>query len=195
MQLKSNQQYIDVNKPFAYRKFSNAFYDLLSDSIEEYETIVILCIGTDRSTGDSFGPLIGYKLSGMNHENVFIHGTLDNPVHAKNLEENIDRIYERYSKPFVVAIDACLGKMDHIGYISIGKGSIKPGSGVSKELPEVGNIFITGIVNFSGFLEFMVLQNTRLSLVMRMADVIALGIRYAVWKYCQERHNGVEAIV
>ena len=27
--------------------------------------VVILCIGTDRSTGDSLGPLIGYKLKEM----------------------------------------------------------------------------------------------------------------------------------
>ncbi|MNN53765.1 hypothetical protein D3C81_1685430 [compost metagenome] len=38
---------------------------------------------------------------------------------------------------------------------------------------------ITGIVNVGGFMEYLVLQNTRLSLVMNMADVIARGIHMA----------------
>ncbi|MGB4008573.1 MAG: DUF1256 domain-containing protein, partial [Bacillota bacterium] len=35
---------------------------------------------------------------------------------------------------------------------------------------------ITGIVNVGGFMEYLVLQNTRLSLVIRMAEAIAGGI-------------------
>lgn len=187
-------QYIDINQPDAFRKFSNTFCEILSEGMQDYESLVILCIGTDRCTGDSFGPLVGHKISGLNEENVFVYGNLDMPVHAKNLEENINLIYTTHNKPFIVAIDASLGKMEHVGYISIGKGSIKPGSGVSKELPEVGDYFITGIVNFSGFLEFMVLQNTRLSLVMKMADVIALGIRYGFWKYKQSNTRKIEVM-
>ncbi|MCL6574238.1 MAG: DUF1256 domain-containing protein, partial [Bacillus sp. (in: Bacteria)] len=45
-----------------------------------------------------------------------------------------------------------------------------------KDLPAVGDIHITGIVNVSGFMEFFVLQNTRLNLVMNMAKTIANGI-------------------
>ena len=185
-------QYIDINQPDAFRKFSNTFCEILSEGMQDYESLVILCIGTDRCTGDSFGPLVGHKISGLSEENVYVYGTLDSPVHAKNLEENINLIYATHNKPFIIAIDACLGKMEHVGYISIGRGSIKPGSGVSKDLPEVGDYFITGIVNFSGFLEFMVLQNTRLSVVMKMADVIALGIRYGFWKYKQNNTRNIE---
>lgn len=195
MQPVLEHQYIDINQPFAFRKFSNAFCDLLNQTDKDYDCIVILCIGTDRCTGDSFGPLIGYKLSGIKYDDVFVYGTLDNPVHAKNLDETIKNIYSVHINPMVIAVDACLGKMDHIGCISIGRGSIKPGSGVSKDLPEVGDIFITGIVNFSGFLEFMVLQNTRLSLVMKMADIIALGIRYGLWKSREYKSNKVESIM
>lgn len=195
MQVLPSQQYIDINQPFAYRNFSKSFYNILDENMKDYEAIAVLCIGTDRSTGDSFGPLIGHKLSGMRYDNVYVYGTLDNPVHAKNLEENISKIYSTHNKPLVIAIDACLGRMDHIGHISIAKGSIKPGSGVNKDLPVVGDIAITGIVNFSGFLEFMVLQNTRLSLVMKMADVIALGMRYGIWKFVETRDRKVEAIV
>jgi hypothetical protein len=69
-----------------------------------------------------------------------------------------------------------------VGYISIGEGSIKPGSGVNKELAPVGDMYVTGIVNFGGFMDFLVLQNTRLHTVMKMADLIAAGIRYVMWR-------------
>lgn len=177
------QKYFDVNQPDSLRKFSKVFYDMISRKIDDYEQIVILCIGTDRCTGDSFGPLVGYKLSAAVNDSIIIYGTLDNPVHAKNLEEVIQNIYITFSRPLVVAIDACLGSNEHIGYVTIAEGPIKPGIGVNKELPEIGDISITGIVNFSGFMEFVVLQNTRLSLVMRMADLTADGIRGAVWRH------------
>jgi hypothetical protein len=31
-------------------------------------------------------------------------------------------------------------------------------------------------------MDFIVLQNTRLSVVMKMADIISSGIRYVLWK-------------
>jgi putative sporulation protein YyaC len=72
--------------------------------------------------------------------------------------------------------------MDHVGYVTIGEGAIKPGSGVNKDLSPVGDMHITGIVNFGGFMDFLVLQNTRLNIVMKMADLIAMGIKYVLWK-------------
>ena len=152
------------------------------------KTIVFVCIGTDRSTGDSLGPLIGYKMDNIRYENVFVHGNLDEPVHAKNLDQVMKKINSKYEKPFIIAVDACLGKTEHIGHITIGEGSIKPGSGVKKDLAPVGDAYITGIVNFGGFMDFLILQNTRLSLVMRMADLIAASIKYVLWKANAEPH-------
>lgn len=192
MQLtQQNQYYININDPLAFHKFTSVFYDILLEVASNCSSIIILCIGTDRSTGDSFGPLIGYKLKGIRYSNIFVYGTLDNPVHAKNLEENLKMIYSSHSNPCVIAIDACLGSIEHIGYVTVGKGSIRPGTGVDKNLPEVGDIFITGIVNFNSYLNFIVLQNTRLSLVMKMADMIASGIRYTIWKM-QKANSSLE---
>ena len=180
---------VNVETPMAASDFSNIFIDFLNSYYtNQYGDLVILCIGTDRSTGDSLGPLVGYKLQKVlkRYNNVYVHGTLDQPVHAKNLKSSIDHIYERYNKPFIIAIDACLGKLERVGFISLGHGPIKPGAGVNKELPTVGDIHITGIVNLGGFMEYIVLQNTRLSLVMRMADAITDGIQYGIWKYLRE---------
>lgn len=180
---RSKQEYININSPIALKNLTDELYGMLSKGIQSgCKNIVFVCIGTDRSTGDSLGPLIGYKMNNIKYSNIFIHGTLESPVHAKNLDQVVKSIYEQYSSPFVVAIDACLGRMDHVGYITIGDGPIKPGSGVNKDLAPVGDMHITGIVNFGGFMDFLVLQNTRLSIVMKMADVISMGIRYVLWK-------------
>lgn len=181
------QKYIDVNSALAFKDFTDVLYDLISKGIKDgFKSLIFMCIGTDRSTGDSLGPLIGYKINNLGHKNTYIYGTLDKPVHAKNLSDVIDEINEKHHEPYIVAIDACLGRMDHVGYITVGEGSIKPGSGVNKNLPPIGNMYVTGIVNFGGFMDFLVLQNTRLNIVMKMADLIATGIRFVMWKIGNE---------
>jgi len=152
-------------------------------SINTSQPIVFVCIGTDRSTGDSLGPLIGTLLNDKNLTSFHVYGTLDEPIHALNLEEKLQEIHEVHQNPFIIGIDACLGRMKSVGVIQIGDGPVKPGSGVKKELPPVGNIHITGIVNISGFMEFLVLQNTRLSLVLKMAKIISKGIYQASIRY------------
>lgn len=134
---------------------------------------IILCIGTDRSTGDSLGPLIGTYLSRLGLPKLTVFGTLEQPVHATNLTENLQYIQGTYNDPFIIAIDACLGKMDSVGNITLANGPLKPGAGVHKDLPAVGEVHLTGIVNVGGFMEYMVLQNTRLNLVWKMAETMS----------------------
>ena len=138
--------------------------------------VVILCIGTDRSTGDSLGPLIGYKLKEMNTVNFTIFGTLDRPVHAMNLDEYVNILQRFYRNDLVVAVDASVGHKEHIGYVTLGKGALKPGLGVSKELRAVGDFFITGIVGSCGNYDPLMLQSVRLSVVMNLADCISSSI-------------------
>lgn len=137
---------------------------------------VVLCIGTDRSTGDALGPLVGTLLveHGFPAERVF--GTLADPVHASNLEPILRRVQRPERCGAVLAVDACLGKQEMVGMIAVGRGSLRPGAGVNKSLPEAGDVYVTGTVNVGGFMEYFVLQNTRLGLVMRMARTIADGI-------------------
>lgn len=188
---KLEQKYsLDFNTPSASIDFSIMLNEYINTYyVPPYKELVILCIGTDRSTGDSLGPIIGHKLSNSfsNYNDVYVYGTLDDPVHAKNLKENIDFIYKSFEKPFVIAIDACLGRLDRIGYISVGKGPLSPGAGVNKKLPSIGDIHITGIVNLGGYMEYVVLQNTRLSLVMNMANVLVRSINYSLWKLNQKK--------
>lgn len=135
--------------------------------------LVFLCIGTDRSTGDALGPLVGERLQRMVGDCASVLGTLDVPVHASNLQEVLDRLSATEPGAVIVAVDACLGRTESVGTIAVGRGGLAPGAGVNKALPTVGAAFVTGIVNVGGFMEYFVLQNTRLQLVVRMAEVIS----------------------
>ncbi|MDE6357442.1 MAG: spore protease YyaC [Eubacteriales bacterium] len=164
---------IDSNSEFAILEFKNSLYSILKNF--EYKKIIFLCIGTDKVTGDCLGPLVGYKLSRLPlPNNVTILGNLDNPVHANNLRENIKWIYENEKDSLIVAIDASLGREEYINFITIGEGGIRPGAGVKKNLPYVGDLYIAGVVNKIGAIS--TLQSTRLSVVMKMADIISSGI-------------------
>jgi putative sporulation protein YyaC len=145
--------------------------------------IVFVCIGTDRSTGDSLGPLVGTLLEEKRMNSFHVYGTLEDPIHAVNLEEKLEEIKAKHFNPIIIAIDACLGRLKSVGFIQLANGPVKPGAGVNKELPSVGDYHITGIVNVSGFMEYFVLQNTRLNLVLKMAKVIANGIFQASITY------------
>lgn len=154
--------------------------ELAASLLGEGDDLVVLCIGTDRCTGDALGPLIGTRLqdSGLTH--VHVYGTLENPVHATNLQETLEKLRARHKQSLIIAIDACLGRIDSVGNIMVGKGPLKPGAGVNKDLPAVGDLFITGIVNVGGFMDYLVLQNTRLYLITRLADVIAEGLAHGL---------------
>jgi putative sporulation protein YyaC len=171
---------VDHTEPKAAEQLAERLQLLVTET-QPHRKIVIVCIGTDRSTGDALGPLIGSKLSSrLDKQQAVVYGTLENPVHAVNLKETLDEINATYHNPFLIAVDACLGQLSSVGLVTLGHGPLRPGAGVNKVLPEVGNIHLTGIVNVGGFMEYFVLQNTRLSVVMRMADCIADGLCQAV---------------
>lgn len=175
-----NLNHTNVNLPVTIAHTEQDAIEHLSSGLQSIfahvpiqRSIIFVCIGTDRSTGDALGPLVGSFLhKNRLHQNPTI-GTIDEPVHAMNLKETLEHIQQQYHQPFIVGIDACLGKIANVGHIQIGLGPVRPGAGVNKELPPVGDIHITGIVNVGGFMEYFVLQNTRLSLVMKMAEIIS----------------------
>lgn len=152
---------------------------------EVTDPTVIICIGTDRSTGDALGPLAGTKIKQYHLPQVQVFGTLEHPVHAVNLDETLHEVHRMHYSPFIIAIDAGLGKHSSVGMIDVKDGPLKPGTGVNKELTPVGHMHLTGLVNIGGYMEYFVLQSTRLSLVMKMADIIAYGVYAGIREYFQ----------
>lgn len=145
--------------------------------------LVFFCIGTDRSTGDALGPLTGSWLSESPVFPFPVIGTLENPLHALNLQQHIDQTQLDSPSAFIVAIDACLGQGSSIGQLLLHSGPIHPGKAVGKELPPVGDLSIKGIVNIAGFMEHAVLQSTRLHLPFEMSRIITRALQLAYTRH------------
>lgn len=167
-----------MDDPAAVESVANAIEKLSAHLQGADSRFVIICIGSDRSIGDSLGPLTGTLLTSLHPTpHAAVLGTLDSPVHAGNLNEVLQQVKRDYGGAKVMALDACLGRSGSVGSLAVGLGSLKPGSGVNKELPAVGDMYLTGVVNVGGFMEYFVLQNTRLSLVYRMALIASRAIQ------------------
>jgi putative sporulation protein YyaC len=140
-------------------------------------TITVMCIGSDKSTGDALGPLVGTLLQERRHSNIRVYGTLHNTLHAQNLREFLSNF--DCADP-VIAVDSCIGTMSDVGTIYLSNGPLAPGSGVGYMLPLVGNISISGIVCLHttdhGPLPLFTVP---LSMVMDMAKAIAESIHFA----------------
>ena len=67
---------------------------------------VLLCIGSDRVTGDSLGPMVGSALEERYKKSIPVFGTLKMPVHALNLEETIDAIHLHFpDHPLILPLE------------------------------------------------------------------------------------------
>ena len=70
--------YYDGKKDREIENFALQLYQMIGGEMESgrWRGLLFLCIGTDRSTGDSLGPLIGYKLKERRMRNAKVLGTL-----------------------------------------------------------------------------------------------------------------------
>ncbi|MBA2942038.1 spore protease YyaC [Paenibacillus sp. CGMCC 1.16610] len=140
----------------------------------EPSALFFVCIGTDRSSGDALGPLVGSKLVQSGYPHVI--GTLEAPCDASNIAERLQEIPQGH---VVIAIDACLGQKLSVGMYQVSNQPLAPGKSVGKDLPQVGDYTIAAIVNVDGPRQYNILQTTSLYRVMNMADEVVEAIRHA----------------
>ena len=85
-------------------RFINTLFHLLRKNAAFQTPIYILCIGTDKVTGDSLGPFVGHaierELASLNEKFRMLHlpeitliGTLREPVHALNLSDTLHHLH------------------------------------------------------------------------------------------------------
>ena len=138
--------------------------------------VVFACIGTDRSTGDALGPLVGQRLLRLGFPAASVVGTLEEPLHALNLRDRLLPVIERPDRPLVVAVDAALGPSAGVGTVHLRSGGLLPGQGVGKDLPQVGELALTATVNIqAGAMDVQILQSTRLFVVQELAEMIGVA--------------------
>ena len=134
---------------------------------------VFLCIGSDRVTGDSLGPLVGHLLTEVHRLPAYVYGSLHSPVTALNLTETVAAIRRRHAGCKIVAIDSSVGAEDEVGNVRVFRGSIKPGAADGKKLPRVGDVSITATVAAGSHKN---LYSVRLGFVYTLAAGIAQTI-------------------
>lgn len=198
MKVGEKRYYHWAGRGFSSEIFGSQLVSLIREVREKTgkKNVIYLCIGSDRSTGDSLGPLVGHQLCRALPEasmvqslfclkapQTLVLGTLKEPVHAINLKKTLEMIRRFHRNALVIAVDASVGSEKNVGGITLGMGSIRPGMGVQKKLDEVGDIYITGVVHGGDHLAPEILQSTRLSLVMELAECITAGI---VETFCDE---------
>lgn len=166
--------YYDPKDINALSRFRRDFLDHIQQKCKKNQPLILICVGTDRATGDCLGPIIGQSL--INSKIYSVYGTLQNPVHAKNLNLTLNHIHTIYKNPFIIAIDSCLGCRKHVGYITLSSMPLLPGQGVLKRLPPIGDLSITGIVDIFSDSDHETIQTTRLKIVFELASFIACGI-------------------
>jgi putative sporulation protein YyaC len=156
-----------------------------------HRPIAFACIGTDRSTGDSLGPLVGQRLLRLGFAPEAVIGSLEDPLHALNLEDRLGPMMDGSPRPLVVAIDAALGSMKNVGAVNLRRGGLLPGQGVGKTLPSIGELAVTATVNVqAGALDVQVLQSTRLYLVQQLAELIGVA---CWWAHRNVRRDALQA--
>lgn len=147
---------------------------LISARMPQNVMPVVLCIGSDRLTGDCLGPITGSRLSARLGDRVSVYGTLESPVHALNLREVVEKINKSHANPYIIAIDACLGT--HIGSVTLSEGSLVPGAGLNKTLSAVGQLAITGIVGSCHGNTLNNLSTVRLGSVISLSEIISTAL-------------------
>jgi len=160
------------------------FAMLITNRLRELLTIadtkppILLCIGTDRVTGDCFGPLVGTMLLNTHSADTYIYGTLDSPVTALNLLQTVAFIKFKHPNRTILAIDSSLGKESDVGNIRVIADGIYPGAATGKNLPKVGDFSITATIAPLG--KSSLLYGVRLGFVHSLAQKAAAAINRAL---------------
>ena len=99
----------------------------------------------------------------------------------------IEFIKKTHPASLVIAVDAAIGKKEDVGLIKVQKTGIKPGLGVNKDLPAVGDMSVIGILGEKRG-EKALFTVGKISTVYKMAEKIANGLQIFV-KNNQKRLN------
>ncbi len=185
---------ININK---YNKFVMDFEKILCNNNSEFITCV--CVGTDRITGDCFGPIVGSILKNKKKRNrinnLEVIGSLDENLSYSKVENEVLEKNISNRNTFVICIDSALGNKSNIGNVIISNSGIEIGKCLGKQRKKMGDITIKAVVGEdlkNKEANFKVLQNIHLNSVMELASIVANGIIEVVNK---KQKNGKNTII
>lgn len=153
---------------------------LISANINEnFSNIVFLCIGTNKIIGDSLGPIIGDKLKCVENDFMKVYGTTNNTINFSNAQNIIEKVYDEHKNPFLITIDAALSNKEKVGKIFIGKGAIKIGNALEKNICFYSDIIIKCVVGkyfYNKKQNIDELKNVDVNKLFLMSKVVSDGI-------------------
>ena len=104
----------------------------LKDLRDDREPFFV-CIGYPEHPYDSVAPRVGTMLKKAGYK---VLGTMESPLHALNIKDSELFINKYMSSFHVIALDAVITPSDYLYRIK--KEPCKPGAGVKKALPKIG---------------------------------------------------------
>lgn len=154
---------------------SEAIKDFLLKFCNGYKNVAFVFIGTDANVGDSLAPMAG-SLINRAGAGIFYYGDLTRPITAKDVPFIVDYVKNAHPQSKIVVIDAAVGKKEDVGCIKILPRSIRPGLGVNKRLPPIGDVSVIGVISERSQSNLAMLGYAKVSNVYCMAKAIAEGI-------------------
>lgn len=139
-------------------------------------SVVYMCIGTDKVFCDSLGPRVGTLLNENMPFSTFVYGLCMQNITAENLIYSYNFIKALHPDSKIVVVDAAVGSLDQVGKVQICDGGILPGAATNKNLPEVGDVGIIGIVAERGMQDFYTINPAKERFVNKVAEFIADAI-------------------
>lgn len=112
--------------------------------------VVVLCIGSDKISGDSLGPLVGSYLREEFKLPYPVYGTEGYSVNGVNLDSYADMVRCRHKQSTVIAVDAAIGTKKDVGKVRLRRGGIKAGGALGSKRGYIGDIGIMGVVAEEG---------------------------------------------
>ena len=108
---------------------------------------------------------------------AIVCGTLDEPLHARNLPVRVMAAKRNYPNVLEIAIDASLGTPGEIGMIKLRQGPILPGKAVAHRLPPVGHYSLTGVVGtYQGRTANRTRESVGLANIYHLAQMVSTAI-------------------
>lgn len=138
---------------------------------------VIVCIGSDRVSGDSLGPVTGSMLKNkLAMPDVFVLGSLENTITAKEVKYLNAFLKETFFKRPIICVDSAVGSLSDVGVIKISDAPLLPGSGINKRLGKIGDVSVQGVVAEKNLLSKSALSEVKMGMVYKMSDIISDSI-------------------
>ena len=141
------------------------------------KSVVIVCFGTPKVSGDAFGPLVADSLREIYNVPVFVYGTSENPITGSNMAGKLEFIKAVHKDDFIISVDASIG--DNVGGVAVRKDGVCPAA-VHGKKKRFGDVGVLGIVAPPGEDALINLMAADFSTVERLAETVADAILQAI---------------